>query len=110
MINKIDIEQAILKYPYPNYVYWYVNKFPTRQYIFIGCVFVALGFILTIVKAERVYIAVPTFITCGMLLIAAVLHYSAGILKRMVEKKRAKYLGITLRQYWEYYNLNWNES
>jgi hypothetical protein len=104
-MTKEDILRAVLKYPYPNFVYWNLHKFPSRKYIIAGCVVVAVGFILTAFKVNKIYISVPTYVVALMLVFAACLHVPVWCLKRRTEKRRAKYLGISLNEYIEYYHI-----
>lgn len=98
-LKKVDIAQAILEYPLPDYVIWYRMKFPVMTYIITGVCIIALGIILTVLTTSKASISIPTFITCGMLLVASVLHITAWVLTRQTEKKRAEYLGISIGEY-----------
>lgn len=85
------IEQVDQLYPMPEYVVWF-EKFPSRAYITIAAIFVLIGVVTTALKLDRIYQAIPTFITGTMILFIACLFIPAWYMKRSVEKKRRKYL------------------
>jgi hypothetical protein len=98
-IDDPKLEQVIIKYPDPRFTKWYLTKFPKITFEMVEIVLIAVGFTMTATGNKKL-IEIPTFAFLGLLLIGAAIHVWAWILKRMVERKRAKYLDISLHEYW----------
>ena len=101
------LDEAIKKYPDPRFMIWYRTKFPKKQFIIVEIVLFAVGFISSVVNKSDIPVlyfikALATILFSLFLVPAAVCHTIAWVLMRRTERKRAKFMGITLQQY---YNL-----
>ena len=105
-MTREDVYQAVIKYPMPTFTMWYRNKLPVRQLTFVGAGLVVVGIILTAVHAPNLYriIALGAFLV--LLLFLAGVHTIAWVKARINDYKRAIWLGLSLRKYYnELYKL-----
>ena len=99
MIPYEELNAAEAKFPIPNFVDWYLNRFPKKIFNIIASVIFGAGLFFTIFKSKRPLILIPTIMFCGMVLIGGTMHTIAWYMKRSTLKKRAEYLGLTLEEY-----------
>jgi hypothetical protein len=107
--TKEDILQAILKFPMPKITNWYLNNFPKKTFWIIEAFAFATGLVSTIFKSKKVITGMATLIFVVILAIAGFIHTLSWIKMRIVEKRRAKYLGISLQEYWDYIDLKYRK-
>lgn len=100
VFNKRTVKQSMISiqdkaeklFPMPKFTRWYLFKFPSRIYIFLGSYLVLSGVLLTAINAQRNVLSVITYTIASMMICFAVLHTIAFIKLRKVEKKRTEYL------------------
>ena len=99
MITKEKLQEAIDKFPTPKITTWYLTAFPKKE-IQLGLLFAfCVGFVSTAIKAKKVVTLIATLLFCLMLIPVAFIHTYAWVSMRRCEKKRAKYLGVSLQEY-----------
>ena len=101
-----DLAEAVRLYPDPKFTKWYRMSFPKRAFIITELVLFGTGFLATVLNDldnPVLYFlkALATILFTALLIPAGVCHVLAWVLMRRVEKKRAEYLGITLREYFD---------
>jgi hypothetical protein len=96
-----QLSEAELKFPMPRVTANYLNHFPKGQFIIIEILLFVAGFVMTAVSVNKLFIGLVTLLFVLILLCAAIWHTIAWIAMRRCEVKRAKYLGISLQEYWE---------
>jgi hypothetical protein len=101
--NKIE---AIVKFPAPSFVLYYFAHFPKKQFWLLEAFMFSIGFAMAITKPKHKsatwYVqGVATILFLLVLLAAAIWHTIAWVWMRIVEIRRARYMGITLHEYQE---------
>lgn len=92
-----DAEQ---KYPMPKFTAWHLYRNRFKYYAtFIGAGLVIVGAIFTGVGASKPVIGVITLLFSILIVTVTIMHSVAWISLRVTERKRAKYLGMSLREY-----------
>lgn len=102
-MKKITAEQLAeveRLFPMPEFTRWYLWKFKGRLYALILAAFVLTGVIMTAIHAPHKAIGIVTLNFCIGMVAVAIIHTLAWVKMRRVERSRAKWLGITLREYW----------
>jgi len=100
----MTIQDAILKYPTPKFTLNYFAHFPCKEFWIIEAMLFGLGFVVAVITPRRKTSAwyvqgLATFLFVLVLLAAGTWHTIAWVKMRIVEIKRAKYMGITLQEY-----------
>ena len=92
-----DAEQ---KYPMPKFTAWHLYRNRFKYYAtFIGAGLVIVGAIFTGVGASKPVIGVITLLFSILIVTVTIMHSVAWISLRVTERKRARFLGISLREY-----------
>lgn len=103
-ITQCQIGMAEAKYPMPKFTQWYLTKFPKKTFVRLELGVFMAGFISTAFKAPKKVRGILTLAFVVLLLPAACIHVIAWIKMRICEKQRAKFLGVSLREYWSVVN------
>jgi hypothetical protein len=111
------LDEAIKQYPDPKFTIWHRTKFPKKPFIITELFLFFVGFILTIIgnkldeksdiRKHRTYVATffATIFFTLFLVIAGILFLIAWISMRRVEILRARFMGISLQEYLELFQL-----
>ena len=102
---------AMEKFPDPKFTIWYLTKFPKKLFFLMEIGLFIGGFSMTVIKGltkeEKLAGKIQgwfTILFCIILFPAAICHITAWTLKRNIERKRAKFLGITFKEYQSIWN------
>ena len=103
-ITKYQLDLAMAKYPTPKFTRWYLTKFPKKTFVRLELGVFMAGFVSTAFKAPKKVRGILTLAFIVLLLPVACIHVIAWIKMRICEKKRAKFLGVSLQEYWTIVN------
>ena len=109
--TKDKIERAEKLFPTPGMTNWYLTKFPKKQAVRVEIFLFVMGFVMTALGNKKkenydnsehgYYIAifVATVLFVFVLMGIATIHSISWVKMRIVEHKRAKWLGVSFREY-----------
>jgi hypothetical protein len=110
--TKDQIEQAEKLFPTPGMTNWYLTKFPKKQAVRVEIFLFVVGFVMTALGNKKkenydnsehgYYIATFAATALFVFVLAGIgaVHSISWVKMRIVERKRAKWIGCTLQEYW----------
>jgi Flp pilus assembly protein TadB len=85
------------------------DKWAKTLFIILTLILFGIGYFSTVFKFDKIYVAIPTYVYCGLLAFVVLPGFIAGKMNQRRTKKIAKELNVSLEEYNILVNMYWKK-